>query len=387
MTHIFVLRKTSTRSPNNVTINCRVTIAGDRHVRSTGLRCERNQWNASKHRVKGNSPDAVAINEALCQIDAGLLNLKRTADLICLETIDAIIMRSVPQDKDQTWQSWVAKYVKQVNERHVEASTLRSILSRVEKLTEWMRKRRLATKSISFITTKVLKDLVADLTKELKPEYLHKVWHQLKSILAFAISDKAQLDALVAGVILPMRTDKEVVALVQSQVDTLVKWQPRTAVLEHVRDLFLFQCYTGLARADVNLVNATTLVKINGYDFFVYQRKKTKKETGIQVPAFPIPLQIFNKYNGVLPQMTDQVFNRYLKHLAQEVGLNMTLTSHVGRKTFASLLYNSGVPMSSVTALLGHSDPKVTLKHYAKLQTSTLIQDIAKSGFGQILAA
>ena len=69
----------------------------------------------------------------------------------------------------------------------------------------------------------------------------------------------------------------------------------------------------------------------------------------------------------MLPAISNQKINSYLKEIVEIVGINKKLTHHTARKTFATtiLLYND-VPMEVVSKLLGHSSMAVTQKHYAK---------------------
>src|SRR5699024_7813713 len=75
----------------------------------------------------------------------------------------------------------------------------------------------------------------------------------------------------------------------------------------------------------------------------------------------------------LLPRLSNQKFNRYLKEITAIVGINKRLTHHTARKTFAStvLLYND-VPMEIVSELLGHSSLKITEKYYGKIVKQTI---------------
>lgn len=138
--------------------------------------------------------------------------------------------------------------------------------------------------------------------------------------------------------------------------------------LDKVKDLFLFQCFTGLSYAD--------LAKFNQHagqqQTFTINRTKTN-EVAI-VYFYDIAKMILDKYHNQLPVISNVKLNAYLKELADLCGIEKKLTTHVARHTFATTVnLNSGVPLEVVQTLLGHGSIKQT-QHYARLQTSSVIK-------------
>ncbi len=111
-------------------------------------------------------------------------------------------------------------------------------------------------------------------------------------------------------------------------------------------------------------------VGFDGFEWIKIVRKKTNKE--VSVPILNKAKEILNKYEDdsekLLPVISNQKFNSYLKEIAEIVGIQKNLTHHLARKTFATtvLLYND-VPMEIVSELLGHSEMSVTQAHYGKI--------------------
>ena len=155
----------------------------------------------------------------------------------------------------------------------------------------------------------------------------------------------------------------------------LEDYQFETVRLEKVRDCFIFCCYTGLPYTEMASLRASHIVKgFDGKDWIKIIRKKTGKP--MMIPLLPKALQILEGYNIreknandlLLPVISNQRFNSYLKEIAEIVGIKKKLSHHVARKTFAStvLLYND-VPMEIVSELLGHSSMAITQKHYGRV--------------------
>lgn len=159
-----------------------------------------------------------------------------------------------------------------------------------------------------------------------------------------------------------------------------------TERLERVRDLFLFSCYTGLAYADVlKLKQADIKSGIDKKQWIFTQRQKT--DTLSRIPLLPIALKLIEKYavhkdvigtEKIFPVMTNQKMNGYLKEIADVCSIEKDLTFHVARHTFATTItLNNGVPLETVSKMLGHTNLKTT-QHYAKLLDTKIGQDMGK---------
>lgn len=142
--------------------------------------------------------------------------------------------------------------------------------------------------------------------------------------------------------------------------------------LNKVRDLFLFQCYTGLAYADMKNLKESDIHN----DMIVIYRQKTNIKT--TVPLLPFAKEILEKYNYKLPIISNQRMNSYLKDIQAVTRITSSITSHIARHTFASLLINNNVPLPVISRCLGHSNSRITEKTYAKLSDTTVMSEVMK---------
>jgi len=113
-----------------------------------------------------------------------------------------------------------------------------------------------------------------------------------------------------------------------------------------------------------------------------------KTDDYIQIPLLREAQNIIEKYNNypdrevlgfVLPRISNQKINSYLKILADQSGLKKTVTHHVARHTFATMALNRGIPVEAVQKLMGHTNIKTT-QIYAKMLTSTIVKEMEKMG-------
>ncbi|WP_203256877.1 site-specific integrase [Hyunsoonleella ulvae] len=155
--------------------------------------------------------------------------------------------------------------------------------------------------------------------------------------------------------------------------------------LELVKDIFIFSCFTGLAYADVKKLSKDDIViGIDGKSWIKTKRSKT--DTRSNIPILEIPKEIIRKYaehldvidsDNLLPVLSNQKMNSYLKEIADSCGITKNLTFHLARHTFATTVtLTNGVPIESVSKMLGHKSLKTT-QHYAKILDKKVSDDMA----------
>lgn len=154
--------------------------------------------------------------------------------------------------------------------------------------------------------------------------------------------------------------------------------------LDQVKDAFIFCCFTGLAYIDVfQLKKSNIEIGIDGGRWIFTHRQKT--DTPSRIPLLQIPDQIIKKYanhpqcineNRLLPVLSNQKMNAYLKEIADVCGINKELTFHIARHTFATTVtLTNGVSIESVSKMLGHRSLRTT-QHYAKILDEKVSDDM-----------
>ncbi len=145
--------------------------------------------------------------------------------------------------------------------------------------------------------------------------------------------------------------------------------------MENVRDLFIFQCYTGLAFRDMSsLTQQDIKIDKDGKEWILKERMKTGVPSFI--PILPPVKEILVKHNYLLPTLSNQKYNSYLKEIQEVCGIKKTLHSHLARHTCGTLLLNAGLDMQTVAKVLGHSSTITTEAVYAKLLPKTVMQRV-----------
>ena len=163
--------------------------------------------------------------------------------------------------------------------------------------------------------------------------------------------------------------------LSEEEINKIVEKDIQIPRLELVRDIFIFSCYTGLSYVDVKkLTKNRVVIGIDG-NYWV-KTKRAKTDTSSNIPILSNAQSIIEKYREhpkvmnsdvILPVLSNQRMNAYLKEIADICGITKNLTFHLARHTFATTVtLTNGVPIESVSKMLGHKSLKTT-QHYAKI--------------------
>ena len=149
------------------------------------------------------------------------------------------------------------------------------------------------------------------------------------------------------------------------------------------KDIFLFSVYTGLRYIDIHNLKKEDVSKDREGSYWI-EITQQKTNSFHRIPLLDKALEILEKYEEysevtgkVLPVISNQKVNVYLKVLADLSGIKKNLTFHMARHTNATvILLSNGVPIEAVSKYLGHTSIKTT-QIYAKI-TNEHLKDTIK---------
>ena len=173
--------------------------------------------------------------------------------------------------------------------------------------------------------------------------------------------------------------------LSREELDILMNKEFTIKRLEQVRDIFVFCCFTALAFVDVQQLSREHLIKDNNGALWI-RKARQKTNQMCNIPVLSIPQRILGKYEDnaecikkgvLLPVISNQRMNAYLKEIADLCGIARRLTTHVARHTAATVVFLANdVSMENVSKILGHSNIRMT-QHYARVLDSSIMRDMA----------
>ena len=355
------------------------------NVGSSGIYIDKKLWNNSTNRVKGRGSESLNLNAQLDNISNSLQMIFKKHEFDEDLTLDKI--KSIFLGKNKVKTTFVEFYDKYLEDIKAQVGAGKSIA---------LYHKYSAARShfVNFLHAKYgRKDLMpGELTHliihdfeiylktvvSLKSNSATKTLKFFKTVVIFAqkcgvmthdpfLNHHFHLEPVDRGFL----TDEEIQRIMQKDFEI-----PR---LEMVRDVFIFSCFCGLAYIDVAHLTQENIITLDNRPWIIINRQKTNVQSNI--PLLEIPQMILYKYKGktkdnrLLPVLSNQKINAYLKEIADLCGIKKRLSYHLARHTFATMLLSKGVPIESVSKMLGHTNIKTT-QIYARITNKKIEQDM-----------
>src|SRR5690606_23325104 len=162
----------------------------------------------------------------------------------------------------------------------------------------------------------------------------------------------------------------------------LLMHSPSKSYYELVKDLFVFSCFTGLSYIDIKQLKNTNIQSFfDGHDWIISRRQKSDVTSNVRL--MEIPKRIIEKYKNttrndfIFPVPTNKVCNSYIDKLIQELGIvtEQKVTFHTARHTFGTMFLTEGVPLESLSKMMGHKNISTT-QIYAKITSQKISKDM-----------
>ena len=176
---------------------------------------------------------------------------------------------------------------------------------------------------------------------------------------------------------------KDRIYLTEDEIKTMMTHEFANSKLAYIRDLFVFASFTALSFVDIKELTTDDIVDVNGEKWILSKRHKTK--VPFQVKLLDIPLLIIKRYEPfqenkfIFPNLNYWSICKPLKKMILECGIEKSISFHVARHSFATLALGKGMPIESVSKILGHTNI-VTTQKYAKVTTEKIDKDLTVFG-------
>ena len=163
-------------------------------------------------------------------------------------------------------------------------------------------------------------------------------------------------------------TEEEMEAIETLQV-------PEGSRLERVRDLFVFQMYTGLAYSDAQAFDFSQYKKVDGK--WINSRERIKSGVPYISSLLPPVVKVLEKYGYEVPKIDNADYNILLKIIGTMAGISTKMHTHLARHTFATYMLRQGVKIENLQRMLGHKNIRQTMR-YAKVLAESVHDDFEK---------
>ncbi len=388
---LFYAKRAKVNANGLFPIYTRITVNGKRIEMSTGRFVDPTKWSTSAGKMKGQSEEARSVNRQLDMLKVKIIDMQMElihqnipitpnafkSKLLGLDEKQRMLI-PIFEDHNKKIEELVGKeYAPGTLERY------KTSLKHTIDFLEW--KYKISDIDILKINHAFVTEYefylrsVRNCNNNTAVKYIKNFSKIIKICLANNWIDKNPFSNYKAKV-----REVERVYLSEEEIQKILNKEFATERLSLVRDIFLFSCFTGLAYIDVkNLTKSHVSLGIDGEKWIFTHRQKT--ESASKIPILPVTQIIIDKYsehpqclneNRLLPILSNQKMNAYLKEIAGVCEINKELTFHIARHTFATTVtLSNGVPIESVSKMLGHKNLRTT-QHYAKVLDRKVSDDM-----------
>jgi site-specific recombinase XerD len=387
----FYAKSTKANAAGRFPIYVRLTVDGKRMEFSTKKFIDSNKWSPEMSKMKGNSEDARSLNEYLDLMKSKIFDIQMELihrnELLTIEVFKNRLLGI--QERQRMLIPIFEEHNRKVEELlgiEYAPGTLeryKTSLKHTKDFLHW--KYNLSDINIEKIDHTFIMEYefylrsVRKCNNNTAVKYVKNFHKIINQCLANGWLSKDPFANYKAKV-------KEVIRefLNEDEIESMINKEFVSERLELVRDIFIFSCFTGLAYVDVQQLTRNHIsLGIDGDKWIFKNRQKT--DTPSKIPLLPMAMEIVDKYknhpscvneNRLLPILSNQKMNAYLKEIADVCGINKELTFHIARHTFATTItLSNGVPIETVSKMLGHTNLKTT-QHYAKILDKKISNDM-----------
>ena len=391
LSFLFYLKKPKGYISGPVPIYLRLTVNGQRAEMSTSKECLPERWNAADGLAKGTTEDIKSLNAHL-SILQGKIHQYHNQMLATGEIITAETIKNKIAGKSERARSLVKIF--EDHNKKIEAllndefapGTLERYKTSLKHTVDFLQwKYNISDIDIKKIDHAFITEYefylrsVRKCNNNTAVKYIKNFGKIIRLCIANGWLDKSPFVNYKSKV-----KEVERAFLVEDEIQTILNKVFATERLNQVKDIFLFSCFTGLAYIDVKKLTKNNItIGIDGEKWIYTNRQKT--DTRSNIPLLPMAEEIITKYKEhpqclnegkLLPELSNQKMNSYLKEMADVCGINKELTFHIARHTFATTVtLTNGVPIESVSKMLGHKNLRTT-QHYAKILDRKVSEDM-----------
>ena len=386
----FLLRKSRKVDDGKSSICVRITYLGNRIELATGIYSSSDHWDIVRQRIKDKVIGARVDNERLDRIKTEIQDifnqLRSTNEDFDANTIKRKLL-NIQESKGilAVFDYYVNSILAKLNKGY-SMETYKHYKSSRKRLADFINfSLKRPDISVQCIDYKFLDAFDVFIKKDFN-NVQNTAWNyhkHLRRVLNLAISldyiDKNPYSKFKVGL---DETHREILSM--EELKRIEEKQIQIERLSVVRDIFVFACYTGLSFADISKLSDIHLQqKSDGKKWIIIDRSKTNNRC--RIPLLPKAKEILKRYEDypkttgksiLLPVLTNQKMNSYLKELGDICAIKKNITMHIARHTFATTVtLSNGVPIETVSKLLGHTSLKTT-QIYAKVLDQKISEDM-----------
>ena len=370
-------RKKQAKRDGVGTLEIRISAQRRSYYISTGIRVRANEWKAGRI---VNRIDSDALNDRLA-----VLYEKVSAEVNrCIEASEPISSEDIRKkvwnvkeavSNNSTFMDWIDHQIAILNLAEGTLKHYRTLQVRLTEFGQINRWQDVTTENISEFDAWLHKRKLGN-GEAITDAAVYKYHKCLKALLNRAVVfdklDRNPYDRLK----FKRGESENIEYLTEEEMKAIEKLKlPKGTQLEVVRDLFIFQMYTGMAYSDTQAFDFSQYKKVNGK--WINSRERIKSGVPYISSLLPPVVAVLEKYDWQVPKIDNADYNHLLKAIGSMAGITTKMHTHLARHTFATYMLRNGVKVENLQRMLGHKNIRQTMR-YAKVLAESVHDDFDK---------
>lgn len=363
-----------------------ITLNGKRVKYSLGITVKNGSFDTKRQIVKGRQN--LEVNNLISHYKTKIFRVIRELQLDELESTKElkfkldIALRKVKEDRPtKLFLVFIEGHISRVR-NSLKRRTILNYNSTVNKLREYEKrnKTRLTFEDINYQFYHSFVDYCRT-QLELSTNTIGTHIKNIKAWMSVATEEGININLAYKGKAFKVLEEKaDTIYLNMEELELIRKTELNDVILENVRDIFLVGCYTGLRISDYHKISFDNILK--GRDLIKINTQKTGEV--VIIPLHPFVKDVLLKYDGRLPMLSHQKFNKHIKkvgalaNISEPISIQRTkgkkvmkmklpkyelISSHCARRSFATNAFKAGIPSISIMQITGHRTEKNFLKY------------------------
>ena len=380
---LYYINRGKVKTDGTTSILCRITVDGKSSVFATSYYCNPKDWNAKAGEVKDARTNNLLVG-LRSKIETSYDNLLKDAGMVTAEmlkneithvaTVPVTLLKAGEEERER---------LRIRSEVINSTSSYRQSKSSQAYLHEYLLS--LGMRDIAF------EDITEDFgwgyklylkTKGCGNGHINHCLTWLNRLIYIAVDREILRFNPLADVPYEKKPDYKLKHISRAELQRIMELPMSERLQELTRRAFIFSAFTGLSYVDVKRLYPSHIgTSADGRRYIRINRKKTDVESFI--PLHPVAEQILSLYNT-----TDDSRPKYplpkrdmLWYCIHEIGIVAgvleNLSYHASRHSFGTLMLSAGVPIESISKMMGHTNIRTT-QGYAKVTDDKISEDMDK---------
>lgn len=363
---------------------------------SSGVSTEINCWDNNKQRIKSSDVEFAYKNAKLDRIKSDLTTLISKSKYIdegiaiedftkkvnnILKPSKAQIITNGSAELNSTLRSFFVKQKKMSLISESTYKTYQTVCSFIDRFDEFKKKKH----RLSDINRDFAEDLKTfGHSNELSNTTLYSYLRTLRYFVKTLNKEGVNIPPVFTVDLVKNKSNNSQVTLTDSQIEKIMTFKPESKSTQKAYDLFMLGLITGQRISDILLLTKNNIVQFDSERYLSLKQKKTNEP--VIVPYTKEIEDIFNRYNGAVPNFSQSAYGRAIKKLFEGAGFDeliertkyigkdvrktyvpfySIIASHAFRATNITLLARKGVGVGEIMKNSGHRDI-ATINKYLK---------------------